>query len=79
VAYVPLDTLVLAAPTSGFSREELDGLEAFVLKGGRLVVAEKELECGVVCCPLRNRRGGKRENHAGTVWRRDVSKNLVGH
>jgi len=42
-AYVPLDTLVLAAPTSGFSREELDGLEAFVLKGGRLVVAEKEI------------------------------------
>ena len=42
-AYAPMDTIVLAAPTSGFQHEELDGLEAFVLQGGRLVLAEKEI------------------------------------
>ncbi|HJZ65508.1 MAG TPA: DUF4350 domain-containing protein [Candidatus Acidoferrum sp.] len=42
-AYTGIDTIVIAAQASNFSKEETDALEAFALRGGRLVLAEKEM------------------------------------
>jgi len=42
-AYLAMDTVVIARPPSGFSKEETSALEAFALGGGRLVLAEKEM------------------------------------
>lgn len=42
-AYADVDTVVIAAPAGNLSREETDALEAFALRGGRIVLAEKEM------------------------------------
>jgi hypothetical protein len=42
-AYQRVDTIAIAAPIDSISRAQLDALEVFALRGGRLVLSEKEM------------------------------------
>lgn len=42
-AYTAVNNMVIAGPTSGLTKEQTDALEAFTLRGGTIVLAEKEM------------------------------------